>query len=564
MKKSNFLLIVLMLSLSFLFAENGLDKKAKNSSSNTATFTVLSSPDLELLSNAWIDQYKIINPEADIKVNNIKNKNFEKELNDGKSVALVTSKYADNINRDKYKVLVVGRDVIVPVINAENPIKDILYSNGVSADNFSRLFDNSENPNWKTLFGVDNDCAINYYYSGDESVNKPVIEFLGKDNNQINGVKFKNTNEVVDAVRNDINGLAFVRITDVIDNESNDLLSNIMLLPIDKNENGVMDSFDQIYGNLNTFLRGVWIGKYPRELVTNIYSVSSATTDNKNSDAFISWVLTDGQSNLNSLGYCKLVIGERQSRLDKLLYENPIPEKTEGGHAGLKILLIAMVILILVLLNIETSRIYKKYRRRNFTPGIRKDVAVINENSFQVPQGLFFDKSHTWAFMERDGRVKIGMNDFLPRITGNLTGVILKNPGDKIKKGEVVISLIQKGKKLDIKAPVSGTIKELNKNLQSDASLINFSPYNDAWIYLIEPTNWLREIQFMLMAEKFKTWLRSEFTRLKDFIAIIQKDTSTKAQIIFQEGGELKSGLLEDLGPEVWEDFQSFFIETSA
>ena len=34
---------------------------------------------------------------------------------------------------------------------------------------------------------------------------------------------------------------------------------------------------------------------------------------------------------------------------------------------------------------------------------------------------------------------------------------------------------------------------------------------------MIEPTNWLREIQFFLMAEKYKEWIKNEFSTIKRF-----------------------------------------------
>jgi hypothetical protein len=35
------------------------------------------------------------------------------------------------------------------------------------------------------------------------------------------------------------------------------------------------------------------------------------------------------------------------------------------------------------------------------------------------------------------------------------------------------------------------------------------------------------------------------------------------AQVVLQDGGELKNNLLEEFGPEVWEDFQSKFIDVN-
>ena len=190
---------------------------------------------------------------------------------------------------------------------------------------------------------------------------------------------------------------------------------------------------------------------------------------------------------------------------------------------------------------------------------------TFSEESVSIANGVYYDKTHTWAFMEKNGLVKIGVDDFLLHITGSLSKLKMKKPGDKVLKGEVVLSINQNGKQLNIFSPISGTVKSLNNQLVEESSLINSSPFNDGWVYMIEPTNWLREVQLLFMADKYKEWLKSEFTRLKDFIATIgQINNQTElSPIILQDGGELKDNVLENFGPEVWEEFQTRFINTS-
>jgi hypothetical protein len=100
--------------------------------------------------------------------------------------------------------------------------------------------------------------------------------------------------------------------------------------------------------------------------------------------------------------------------------------------------------------------------------------------------------------------------------------------------------------------------------LTTASEKINTSTYSEGWVYSIEPINWMREIQFMFMADKYKEWLRDEFTRLKDFFAAsARSNTAVYNHIILQDGGELTDNVLADLGPEVWEEFQTNFINTS-
>jgi glycine cleavage system H lipoate-binding protein len=201
-------------------------------------------------------------------------------------------------------------------------------------------------------------------------------------------------------------------------------------------------------------------------------------------------------------------------------------------------------------------------RRKSKAPALSAVVTrVFNEASVTIPKGLYFDKTHTWAFMEKNGLVKIGIDDFLPHVTGVLNRVKMKQPGEKINKGEPLISIIQNGKHLTVYAPISGTIKSLNDQLMDDSTLINSSPYHNGWLYAVEPYNWIADIQSLFMQDKYKEWLKIEFSRLKDFFAIEWKTSDVSfVPIMLQDGGELNDNVLADFGPEVWEEFQTKFL----
>ena len=195
----------------------------------------------------------------------------------------------------------------------------------------------------------------------------------------------------------------------------------------------------------------------------------------------------------------------------------------------------------------------------NVFPGHSK---VLNEDNLEIPNGIYFDKTHTWSFMEKDGSVKIGIDDFMQNVTGQYSKIKMKNPGEKIIKNESLVTLVQDGKQIEIYAPISGKIKEINEDLVTDPSQINKSPYSEGWIYSIEPANWQREISFLKMADSYKIWIKNEISRLKDFLAIMV-NVENNQQIAFQEGGELYKHVLKEFGPRAWEDFQKNFIDNS-
>ena len=190
-------------------------------------------------------------------------------------------------------------------------------------------------------------------------------------------------------------------------------------------------------------------------------------------------------------------------------------------------------------------------------------LEVVDDGNIAIPRGLYFDKTHTWAFMKKDGLVKIGIDDFLLHVTGLLSKVEMKNTGDKIKKGEHLLTIIQQGKHLKIYSPVTGTITAQNKDLMTHSGLLNSAPFTDGWIYTIEPTNWLLEIQFLNMADKYATWLKDEYLRLKDFFEAAVRIHVPAFVMVLQDGGVLRDGILAELGPEVWEDFQTKFMDVN-
>ena len=225
--------------------------------------------------------------------------------------------------------------------------------------------------------------------------------------------------------------------------------------------------------------------------------------------------------------------------------------------------MVILIIIAFLVISFTVDALVKFSRQRKLTTKVMSEdtIRVFNQASVSVPNGIYYYKTHTWAFMEKNGSVKIGIDDFLLHITGKVNNIKMKEAGERILKGEVAFSIIQNGKQLTIKAPVSGIIKSKNNNLFNEPELLNSSTFNEGWVYTIEPTNWHRETNFLFMADTYKDWLKSEFVRLKDFFAMVANPTKNEfLPIILQEGGEIKENVLMDMSPEVWEEFQKKFM----
>ena len=89
-------------------------------------------------------------------------------------------------------------------------------------------------------------------------------------------------------------------------------------MPLDKNGNGKLDRMEKIYGDLQQFSNGVWIGKYPKALSREIFSVSAMQQTDENQAAFMKWILTDGQKYVTEAGYVMIKPEQITTELQKL------------------------------------------------------------------------------------------------------------------------------------------------------------------------------------------------------------------------------------------------------
>jgi glycine cleavage system H protein len=163
--------------------------------------------------------------------------------------------------------------------------------------------------------------------------------------------------------------------------------------------------------------------------------------------------------------------------------------------------------------------------------------------------------------MEKSGTAKVGLDDLLLHITGEVKFGNLKNPGETITRGEVMTEVDQQNKQLRIFSPVSGKIIATNSLLKENPDLLNQDPYGNGWIYKIKPSNWMEEVKSYYFAEEATKWSSNELERFKDFLAISTKNYSPEtSMIILQDGGELCDHTLSSLPNEIWRDFESEFL----
>ncbi|MBE0642072.1 MAG: hypothetical protein IH599_08555 [Bacteroidales bacterium] len=201
-------------------------------------------------------------------------------------------------------------------------------------------------------------------------------------------------------------------------------------------------------------------------------------------------------------------------------------------------------------------------RKEQLKRGIQAIVGALTPQALKVPQGVYHTRQHTWAFLERSGKARIGLDDLLLHITGEVSLRFLKQEGDKVQKGDVVAEITQDGKQLAVFSPISGTVATANAALESEGDLLSSDPYGKGWVYKLTPSAWKQEVSSYFLANEANEFLEEEILRYKDFLAVSLTDRQVQgAYPVQQDGGEIMDNSLSGLPPEIWQSFQQQFLQ---
>ncbi|HCJ6672616.1 TPA: glycine cleavage system protein GcvH, partial [Acinetobacter baumannii] len=104
------------------------------------------------------------------------------------------------------------------------------------------------------------------------------------------------------------------------------------------------------------------------------------------------------------------------------------------------------------------------------------------------PSELKYARTHEWVKIEGD-LVITGITDHAQDELGDLVYVETPEVGNQVTAGEQAGVVESVKTASDIHAPVSGTVVEVNTDLEDDPDFVNEDPYGKGWIYKIKPDN---------------------------------------------------------------------------
>jgi glycine cleavage system H protein len=124
------------------------------------------------------------------------------------------------------------------------------------------------------------------------------------------------------------------------------------------------------------------------------------------------------------------------------------------------------------------------------------------------PADLKFSKSHEWVRVDGDVAA-IGLADHAQSELGDITYLELPDVGDSVTAGEALGVVESVKAASDIYAPIGGEVVERNENAVNSPELVNQSPYDDAWLIKVKPSN-TADLDSLMDAVAYDEFLENE------------------------------------------------------
>ncbi|WFD08909.1 glycine cleavage system protein GcvH [Tepidibacter hydrothermalis] len=125
----------------------------------------------------------------------------------------------------------------------------------------------------------------------------------------------------------------------------------------------------------------------------------------------------------------------------------------------------------------------------------------------KIVEGIYYSKDHEWIKVEGD-KACIGITDYAQHALGEIVYVEMPEVDDELDSGDA-FSVIESVKAAsDAYMPLSGTVIEINEELEDSPELLNSSPY-ESWILKVKISD-LSELDSLMNHEDYKAFCESE------------------------------------------------------
>lgn len=318
--KTTYPLFVLLILMSLvLSACGGSSNSIGEDGKLSGTITISGAFALYPMMTRWAEEFQKIHPDVQFDISaGGAGKGMTDAISGAVDIGMVSREVKPEEEAQGAYGIAVTKDAVFPVANAGNPVAENLLAKGISQETFIKVYITGEIKTWGEVVGDPKITDPIHIYTRSDACGAAEMwaKFTGdKKQEDLLGIGVNADPGVLEAVIKDPLGIGYNNLGYAFELASGKPVAGALIIPIDLNNNGKADDDERIE-TMPEAIAAVASGKYPSPPARPLNLVTKGKPTGL-VQAFIQWILTDGQAFVGEAGYVQLTPEQLAESLER-------------------------------------------------------------------------------------------------------------------------------------------------------------------------------------------------------------------------------------------------------
>jgi len=175
-------------------------------------------------------------------------------------------------------------------------------------------------------------------------------------------------------------------------------------------------------------------------------------------------------------------------------------------------------------------------------------------SGYRMAEGYYYHIGHSWAVFENGGYVKVGFDDFLVKLFGNMNTIKLPSLGEKFTQNQEGIQFTRDNRKASVLSPVTGTVLAVNHKVLDHPEIAHTDPYQDGWLCVVSSDMPKKDVRKLYFGSDSFQWMEAESRKLMGMLGADYENLSAT-------GGEAIGDVLGNFPELEWDLVTKTFLK---
>jgi glycine cleavage system H lipoate-binding protein len=166
---------------------------------------------------------------------------------------------------------------------------------------------------------------------------------------------------------------------------------------------------------------------------------------------------------------------------------------------------------------------------------------------FYLPEKLHYFRNHTWVYLERNGKFRVGIDDFARRMIGKINRIDLPAVGRNVEFEEYIWIMNHDYGDLEFFSPIAGVVDSVNQKLFDNVNLVIEKPYSDGWLITMDAKSIAKNLKNLLKDDDASSWMREE-------ASLLNKGIQSEAGVTLHDGAVISDDISQNISKKIWNE----------